>query len=206
MTNVEIPNVFKVAEVGKRPYEFADNVHVSVAIELHSDLTVINRQVYSVLDWLGDIGGLSEALFFIGTFILTLSTLGSLEIMLVSMLYRTKESPDQSTNGKPSPDLSKTKSHRASIESDHSQRIEKISSLRLLCLQMARMFPFLSHCCGPSRSERILTHGLKKLKREIDIVDFIKRFRRCEALIKSLDPKREHLTDGLEYIGSDSCS
>lgn len=83
-TNVEIPNVFKMSEIGKRPYEFPDNVHVSVAIELQSDLTVLNRQVYSVLDWLGDIGGLSEALFFIGATVLMLFTFGSLEIMLVT--------------------------------------------------------------------------------------------------------------------------
>ena len=49
----------------KRPYEFDDNVHVAVTFELDLDLTVIDRQVYSILDWLGDIGGLAEALVYV---------------------------------------------------------------------------------------------------------------------------------------------
>ena len=31
---------------------------------MHSDLTQWNRQTYSLLDWLGDLGGLTEALVF----------------------------------------------------------------------------------------------------------------------------------------------
>ena len=58
--------IFKIHETKKRPYEFRDNVHIQITIELDLDLTVIDRQVYSVLDWLGDTGGLGEALFFIG--------------------------------------------------------------------------------------------------------------------------------------------
>ena len=33
------------------------------------DQLVINRQTYSFLEWLGDIGGLFEALRFIGSFL-----------------------------------------------------------------------------------------------------------------------------------------
>lgn len=47
---------------------------------------------------------------------------------------------------------------------------------------------------------------MKNFQQEIDIVDFIKRLRVCETLIKSLNPKGEHLVDGLKYIGSDTCS
>ena len=58
--------MFKIYEEMKRPYEFEDNVHIQVTFEFDLDLIVIDRQVYSFLDWLGDIGGLGEACFFIG--------------------------------------------------------------------------------------------------------------------------------------------
>ena len=58
--------MLKLHETKKRPYEFQDNVHIQITIEFDLDLTVIDRQVYSVLDWLGDTGGLGEALFFLG--------------------------------------------------------------------------------------------------------------------------------------------
>ena len=60
----------------KRPYEFKDNVHIQITIEFDLDLTVIDRQVYSVLDWLGDTGGLGEALFFLGGALLVILQYG----------------------------------------------------------------------------------------------------------------------------------
>ena len=44
---------------------FALYKYASVEINLNKDLAMINRQTYSMLDWLGDCGGLLEALFFI---------------------------------------------------------------------------------------------------------------------------------------------
>ena len=40
------------------------------------DVKHIDRQVYSVLEWLGDVGGLAEALAYIGTFILAIMHYG----------------------------------------------------------------------------------------------------------------------------------
>ena len=65
-------DIFKIHETKKRPYEFKDNVHLQITFEFDLDLTVIDRQVYSILDLLGDIGGLGEALFFIGGALLLL--------------------------------------------------------------------------------------------------------------------------------------
>lgn len=41
-----------------------------VWLELSSSLTTIERQTYSLLDWLGDVGGLFEGLNVIGAYIL----------------------------------------------------------------------------------------------------------------------------------------
>ena len=52
-----------------RPYEYFDDVHMAVSIELDLNLYRIDREAYNLLDWLGDIGGLLEALTIIFTFI-----------------------------------------------------------------------------------------------------------------------------------------
>ena len=45
-----------------KPWDFPDNVQVSITYELSRDLDKVNRKVYSILDYLGDIGGLAGAL------------------------------------------------------------------------------------------------------------------------------------------------
>ena len=54
-----------------RPYEFVDRVHLSISYELDLNKQVFDRAVYTVLDWLGDIGGLMGILFdWFGTWIM----------------------------------------------------------------------------------------------------------------------------------------
>ena len=49
-----------------RPYEMNDYVHIRISYERDLNKTVIERTVYGLLDMLGDVGGLTEALFSIG--------------------------------------------------------------------------------------------------------------------------------------------
>ena len=53
-----------------RPYEYEDLVHLAVSYEFNLNLYGVERDVYNVLDWLGDVGGLRDALFLIGAFVL----------------------------------------------------------------------------------------------------------------------------------------
>ena len=50
-----------------RPYEFPDRVHLSISYELDLNKHIFDRAVYTVLDWLGDLGGLMGILFDIGS-------------------------------------------------------------------------------------------------------------------------------------------
>lgn len=86
-TKEDIKSIFRIDQSVTRPYEFPDNVHTQITYELNLDMKVIDRQVYSVLDWLGDIGGLVEALFFIGQIALFSFTFGQYESMMVSSLF-----------------------------------------------------------------------------------------------------------------------
>ena len=55
---------------------------------MNLDKILINRQVYNVLDMLGDIGGLQYALIIILTFIVMLFNLNTTENFLVSEMFQ----------------------------------------------------------------------------------------------------------------------
>ena len=60
---VEEEDIFRIVPFGERPYEFSDAVHLTVTFELSLNRIKIQRFVFSLLDWLGDVGGLLEILF-----------------------------------------------------------------------------------------------------------------------------------------------
>ena len=66
-------------------------MHISITFEFDLDLIVIDRQVYSILDWLGDVGGLGEALFLLCGGILMISQFGQFDLMLIKSLYHVKK-------------------------------------------------------------------------------------------------------------------
>lgn len=65
---------------------FARYKFMSVSFELSKDLRQINRQTYSFLDWLGDVGGLLEALFAIGDLFIGPFASFALKAKIVSMM------------------------------------------------------------------------------------------------------------------------
>lgn len=54
--------MFHVDKGPVRFYDFKDNVHFAITYEMSRDLLSVNRKVYSVLDLLGDVGGLTGSL------------------------------------------------------------------------------------------------------------------------------------------------
>ena len=98
VTKEEHEDLFKIIQTNSRPYEFDDNVHISVSYELYLNLTVIDRQAYSILDLLGDVGGLGEALVYIFTFMLAFVNYGKFNTMLSRFLYMASIK-DESSSG-----------------------------------------------------------------------------------------------------------
>lgn len=75
-----------VDEPGRR-YKFT-----SVEVNFSPDLKTIYRQTYSALDWLGDIGGLNDALMLIiGALTLPVATF-ALKAKLLSSMFKYRES------------------------------------------------------------------------------------------------------------------
>ena len=85
-----------MSQVGTRPYEFPNRVHLAIAYELNLNLETLDRQVYSLLDLLGDIGGLSEALVFFGSLILFFLQYGQFDDFLTTSLYSARPKPKPS--------------------------------------------------------------------------------------------------------------
>ena len=69
--------------IQKRPYERLDDIQQIVSFEFDLNLHRIDRAVYNGLDWLGDLGGLYEALAVVLGTIVTLFNYKGLENYLV---------------------------------------------------------------------------------------------------------------------------
>lgn len=80
--------VFTTEQGSVRPYEFPDNVHFSMSYEMDLNKYVIERTVYTSLDWLGDVGGLQGILFDIGAMILMFIQGNGLNYLLLRTLFK----------------------------------------------------------------------------------------------------------------------
>lgn len=75
-----------------RPYEFPDSTHMQVTFEFDLDLHRVDRDVYSILDWIGDIGGLREGLAIILAGCISLVKFHSFEHFMIEHLYAKNKS------------------------------------------------------------------------------------------------------------------
>ena len=62
--------------------------YTSIEINLGQDLTVINRTTYSLLEWLGDVGGLFDAFLMIGSFLLGQIPAYALRVELLTQVFK----------------------------------------------------------------------------------------------------------------------
>ena len=58
--------------------------HISVTYEVDPNLHLIERTVYTSLDWLGDVGGLMSVLLNIGNFLIMFLSGNGLHYMLLT--------------------------------------------------------------------------------------------------------------------------
>lgn len=75
--------IFTTVQIVTRPYEFPDYVHLSISYEMDLNMHVAERTVYTILDWLGDVGGLMGMLFDTVALILMFIVGNGLSYMLI---------------------------------------------------------------------------------------------------------------------------
>ena len=78
---------YPTAENPSTRYKFS-----SLEVNFSQDLTIVNRQTYMLLDWLGDLGGLLDALYIMFWLIATPSSTFALQSSLMSSLFRFQRS------------------------------------------------------------------------------------------------------------------
>ena len=76
------------------PYEFSDNVWLSITFEMSLDLIEYEREVYTFLMMLSDIGGLAGALVTLLSLFMALWNFKAFDNYLVSKLYRVRREED----------------------------------------------------------------------------------------------------------------
>ena len=87
---LDTEEIFSIKAIGERPYEFYDAVHVSIVYEMNLDRRRIQRNVFSLLDWLGDVGGLFEIFFVFFSLVMGTYHYKTFEIYMVRKLYQKK--------------------------------------------------------------------------------------------------------------------
>ena len=87
-------NITTIRDYQSRSYGSDDDIQVSIIYERDLDFHRVDREVYSILDWLGDVGGLYEALKIICGIFLSVVNFLQFENFLVSQLFK-KESDDK---------------------------------------------------------------------------------------------------------------
>ena len=80
--------IFGIKPLTMRPYEYWDDVHIAITYEFDLNLFQIDRDTYSLLDWLGDIGGFQSALVLLLGIIFGIINYHTFEDHLVAQLYR----------------------------------------------------------------------------------------------------------------------
>ena len=90
-------NIFGIRPNTRRPYEFLDDVHTVVSYEFDLNMYRIDREAYNTLDWLGDLGGLKEALTIVLGAVIALFNYNTLENYIVSQLYRAETKKDRAS-------------------------------------------------------------------------------------------------------------
>ena len=148
-----------------RPYDFKDSVQSAVTFELNRDLRVVKRKVYMIMDWLGDIGGLSGSLYaMVGVFV-AIFQYKVVYNYIATNTYRVKKNNYEVENF------------------NISQRGQIKLSLQRLCKV------FCCDCCK-SQKDKLAHKADSLVKDELKIVDWI-RFKRVteDALERLVEPK-----------------
>ena len=82
-------NKFPTLEDPLSRYKFT-----SVEVNFSPDQQLVTRQTYSILDWLGDMGGLLDALYLIGMIIMSPISNFALKTELLSSMFRYRGSEE----------------------------------------------------------------------------------------------------------------
>ena len=149
-----------------------------LAFEMSLDKHVITREHFSVLDLLGDIGGVQAILISLIQFILFFLNYHHFDQFMASKLFKIKKPEDEEQK-------SKTYFERSTFF--------KPSKLRNLRDYMIDSLPKRLKRCKETRQERAIKKAITQMDQEIDIIEIIKSTRFFHLAIRKLLTHKDRL-------------
>ena len=179
VTLTPIEDLFTLNKKEILPYEFKDQVWISVTIEMDLILKTYERTGYTLFDLLSDIGGLSGILMTFFTSFMAIWNYNSLDNLLVQSLFKTNKE-DKERNGE--------------FIKNSAENVEYIKlSNYPNCKDL--LWRILPRSCRryikPRRRDLILEKARQKLQVETNIIDLVQQKRYLKHAIKELLPKEK---------------
>ena len=131
------------------------------------------RSIYSALDWLGDVGGLHDALLILVQILVGLFYSDVFRYNLVSSFFSLQESAKESHGPQ--------RRTQFASESLKGRKDMKEAAWKVI------LYKILS-CLKLKASDHLIKRGERYLDKQIDVVNLLRRQLRMEALLKSITP------------------
>ena len=180
-------DLFEVKRLTSLPYEFVDNVWLSITVEMDFDITTYEREVYTCLELLSDIGGLSGMLMTVFGFLIMTWNYQVLDNFLVSKLFKIRKPEEQLDEN----------------ENYFNQSYFITLSSFPYCGELLRnLCPRCKRCCRQSRKFKAMQIAREQMMSEINIITIVKTQRYIKAALKFLlsAHKRLKLKEHKRYI------
>ena len=153
---LEESTIFKPNQNGMRPMEF-DNLHwFGVTYEMSLNKDHYTRTVYSSLDWLSDIGGISTAISAMFGLLIKVLMYQEVDFYLISKLYKRKHivegktSDDETVNSDDEKDTPETE------KTDESDEYLSLDRINMFKVNICRFMPEKLRCKRLIRKEEQL--------------------------------------------------
>ena len=170
---------------------------MSISYEMSLDLLRSEREVYSLFDWVGDLGGLHDGLHLVILGILAVTNYNFYSSYMISQLFTiTKKPSSDNTVNKAKSKLMQSLS-KQSLKTFHKEVNATIDHTKVVSLKMLifaciprRMKHRLNDCrCTCLRRDhkyRVFEEGVKQYEEEIDIVKHLRMQRWLNVAVKKL--------------------
>ena len=164
----------------------------SIAFQMCLDSMVIERSTYSILEWLGDVGGLFDALLIIGALIASPMVSFTMRLNVMHSIFRYVASLNQID-----PDVKKMQ-FRERMRSHLNWDIDKLETIPTKNFCSANISLLI---CRHSRYKRMMGKANVSVAKELDLLKFIRRQRFTQyALFALMNGRQLFMTDKLSNM------
>ena len=184
LTEVET-EIFNIKHTSDRPYEYNDSVHLCLSYEMNLDLLKYEREVYTILDWFGNLGGLSEGLKIIFGIWVGILNYSYYNNYMIAQLFQYQDGPQTPNTPKKVSNDDRRKSVMSSALSSNNVTLDpwKINPFVAIFHKLVpgKLQQYLESpkclCCRKTEQYKVFEDGLDLYEHEIDVVKLLQQLR-----------------------------